>query len=253
MFDINRLTENIFLITSAALAICAWIIALGGAAAFAKSGVVWWIIVYELLLLVGTVLVFMSGTFLHYRMVLLALLAISISLLTTQIDAGLAVAHMQGGAGAFAAGYIILIIVQFLWVFVFGSEPNSYLGRFGHGWSSMNNSVEHHGMSEKITTPPQVQHAGDKTMVDYPAVATGVAGGSAAASHPAAASTAPQPNLDYAERVEALHDYDASPDDPNELSFKKGEALDVVERKGNWWQARKLDGTVGIIPSNYFA
>lgn len=43
----------------------------------------------------------------------------------------------------------------------------------------------------------------------------------------------------------------ASADDPNELSFKKGEVLEVVERKGNWWQARKSDGTVGIIPSNY--
>lgn len=27
--------------------------------------------------------------------------------------------------------------------------------------------------------------------------------------------------------------------------------LDIVDRNGNWWQARKPDGTVGIIPSNY--
>lgn len=44
---------------------------------------------------------------------------------------------------------------------------------------------------------------------------------------------------------------EANPDDPNELSFTKGEVLHVHERKGNWWQARQADGTVGMIPSNY--
>ena len=43
----------------------------------------------------------------------------------------------------------------------------------------------------------------------------------------------------------------ASPDDPTELSFKKGDILHVVERKGNWWQARNSEGATGIIPSNY--
>ncbi|KAI8330922.1 SH3 domain-containing protein [Blakeslea trispora] len=60
-----------------------------------------------------------------------------------------------------------------------------------------------------------------------------------------------QPTAEYTERVQALHAYKASAEDPNELSFSKGEFIEIVDRTGNWWQARKADGTVGIIPSNY--
>lgn len=37
----------------------------------------------------------------------------------------------------------------------------------------------------------------------------------------------------------------ASPDDPNEISFSKGEVLDIVDKAGKWWQAKKSDGSVG--------
>jgi len=37
----------------------------------------------------------------------------------------------------------------------------------------------------------------------------------------------------------------ASPDDPNEISFSKGEVMDIIDKNGKWWQARKEDGTLG--------
>jgi hypothetical protein len=47
----------------------------------------------------------------------------------------------------------------------------------------------------------------------------------------------------------------ASLDDPNELSFTEGETLDIIEKQGKWWQAKRADGTIGstsTICNHYF-
>jgi SHO1 osmosensor len=50
----------------------------------------------------------------------------------------------------------------------------------------------------------------------------------------------------FAFDLKTYHTIDtASPDDPNEISFSKGEVLDIIDKNGKWWQARKEDGTVG--------
>lgn len=46
-------------------------------------------------------------------------------------------------------------------------------------------------------------------------------------------------------RAKCLFSYNASPDDPNEISFNKGEILDVLDSSGKWWSCKTPSGTVG--------
>ena len=53
------------------------------------------------------------------------------------------------------------------------------------------------------------------------------------------------------QRAEALYSYKASEDDPTEISFNKGDILEIVDSSGKWWQAYRPNGELGIVPSNY--
>lgn len=53
-------------------------------------------------------------------------------------------------------------------------------------------------------------------------------------------------------KVRTLYNFD--PKNSEELSFKKDEILDIIEKPEDdpeWWKARKQDGSIGLVPSNY--
>ncbi|KAJ3095235.1 Transmembrane osmosensor [Phlyctochytrium planicorne] len=74
---------------------------------------------------------------------------------------------------------------------------------------------------------------------------------------PAAAPAAEQAPaaVPFVCKAKALYNYNASADDPKEISFSKGDILEILDNKGKWWHARRInaDGTeiIGIAPSNY--
>lgn len=70
-------------------------------------------------------------------------------------------------------------------------------------------------------------------------------------------NTEKKPDLVVVFRAKALYAYEANKSDINEISFAKGQILDIIDAKGRWYQATKqeLNGTftTGIIPSNFVA
>ncbi|KAI8071375.1 hypothetical protein BC940DRAFT_294303 [Gongronella butleri] len=241
----ERIIDNKFLLVTIVVSLAAWVIAFGGLCALGFLGSVWWVNIFELLLIASISYVFVTDAFYHHRLAILALLALSTGYLTLDLNTFIGLSNHASGAGAVAAGYVILVIIQIVWIVVFGSEPNTVPGQLIHTSNSIQQQPVHHApvnvapVAVPVGAQP-VEMTSDKVAYED---ATGQAG-------PQAAS----PVLEYKERVEALHDYQANPEDPNELSFARGEIVEIVDRRGNWWQARKTsDGSVGIVPSNYFS
>jgi len=75
--------------------------------------------------------------------------------------------------------------------------------------------------------------------------------GAAAAPTTTTQTQPPQTNVNNLKppfEMKASFSYSASPDDPNEISFVKGEILTILDNSGKWFNARKMDGSEGIVP-----
>ncbi|CAG8523841.1 10441_t:CDS:2, partial [Diversispora eburnea] len=158
---------------------------------------------------------------LHIKFV--GFLSVSVVWFTNTIDTflGVSVPELQ----AVAAGSIFLCIVMVVWIISFGSENDSFISKIINSWALNKSGAVVGGVTDGPITLGPVQEQLNTVVVS--------------------------PNADYAYKARALYDYQANPEDQNELSLIKGEVLDIVDNKGKWWQARKADGAVGIAPSNY--
>ncbi|KAF6754932.1 hypothetical protein DFP72DRAFT_355110 [Ephemerocybe angulata] len=83
------------------------------------------------------------------------------------------------------------------------------------------------------------------------AVGAGPSGEHSGSTGVGAESSRPESRKVVVCRAVAMYNYTAGSDDPSELTFRKGEALEILDRSGKWWEGRRADGTTGIVPSNY--
>ncbi|CAO3634141.1 unnamed protein product [Mucor fragilis] len=189
-------------------------------------------------------------------------------MLTGAID-GL-IHYTSGGNQAAGAGAVILIVMQFFWVILFGSTEDSLVYQFIYSGlvSPVSQNAVNMGMhgngspKESKVALSSPEATGYHTHQQQPSIASIPQHHQHLQHHqspvmnsPIVASSSPGMAPQQAQNLAAtaLHPYTANPDDPNELSFQKGEVLEILNKSGNWWQAKKQDGTIGIVPSNYFA
>ncbi|KAG0357438.1 Transmembrane osmosensor, partial [Gamsiella multidivaricata] len=209
----------------------------------ASIHLIWVDIFYNLFLLLGTTLSVATQSLHHYRLVILAFIAGSLSLIFVCIDTALNVHtdtnNYAAKYSAAGAGMIFQAFVLIFWVIYFGAEDDSLAKRSINGFTVPRTPLTHGGavgvtgahdvvMAQQQQQQQQQQQNGQNL-----------------------SSVVVAPASNYAYKARALYSYDANPEDSNELSFAKGEILDIVDNKGKWWQARNQNGAVGIAPSNY--
>ncbi|KAI8338859.1 hypothetical protein BC941DRAFT_469038 [Chlamydoabsidia padenii] len=123
--NITHVTRNPVVCSSVIVVTVGWFLLLVGSFVSGFKGLVWWVIAYEAILTVGILYILMKSAFPDYRLLILTCLAISITLLTQIIDTHLHIG--LGSAKAAAGGGIMMIVMQFFWVLVFGSTPGSWI------------------------------------------------------------------------------------------------------------------------------
>ncbi|KAG6330768.1 hypothetical protein ID866_8324 [Astraeus odoratus] len=324
------LTHYLFLFTTI-LAVLAWFIAfISQAIATAQIGsvgVAWFGIFLQLFLILGVIHTLASDSIAMHRLQISVFGAIAIVFAVIAVNDSI----FSGRAplDAMAAGWLILAVVDILWVIYFSSEEdslawhllnslgtggltppsrrrrtrgasvhnmgsNGYTPNFGGGISSHDmpydsatknsQGVGQAGVRSQNSfvgggsvdggaprslgpaagagsahgtpnvAPGPLANPESNAPAGSPMIGPGAAGVGAGGGLSNSSQGAPEPSPEqepYSYKAKALYAYTASPDDPNEISFIKGEILDIVDKQGKWWQARKTDGTIGIAPSNY--
>ncbi|KAI8886155.1 hypothetical protein K501DRAFT_322040 [Backusella circina FSU 941] len=222
--------RNPLTLVTTALAVAAWIILFVGGCVAQLLGVSWWIIIFQLVFVVCVIVILALGKMRRFQNMVNVFLAIGTVYLTYLCQGLLNIIDHNVGARAAAAGAVILIIVEFVWCFQLTAPTDSALT--GNNIRNVNITGGLNKLANRID-PGQKEY----TNGDLPT--------SQSYNSPA------NPNVSNFEKATAQHEYQGSSSDPQELSFSKGEEIEILDKRGNWWQARKADGTTGIVPSNY--
>jgi len=265
-FDFGNIAGDPFALATISVSVIAWLISIVGSVIAQTdtpiNGFIWWTIAYQLCCLLGVTVIVGYNAHQRWSMAIVGYLAAG--LVSTALSANQLVSSTAPAREASAAGFILFAMVQIVWIGYFGQNmtaPTSY-DSYAMGKDSKQ-SYPYVGRPETSTSShdtPQMytsaQLGGNFETSVNSGGARGPSGTTPPASTPTPAAPAsgneevPQPT-EYPYRAQAMYNYEANPEDANEISFQKHEVLEVWDVSGRWWQARKANGETGIAPSNY--
>nr|CAB89868.1 putative membrane protein [Kluyveromyces lactis] len=132
-FNISSFLGDPFAIGTLSIALISWIIALAGSIAVAASTspfprFSWWTIVYEILLMITLFIVYCLDLVDYYRMFITC--AVGIAFVYTTISTNSIVYYEGSKSGAAAAGFILLSMINLVWVIYFGGDNASPTNRW---------------------------------------------------------------------------------------------------------------------------
>jgi len=316
----GSILKNHFFFLTAIISLAAWPMALAAQAVVTANisnntvGVMWFAVFLQLFVILGVLYTIASDTGPQHRLQISVFGAVAMVFAVIGVDRN--IYSPERAQKIMAAGWLILAMVDVLWVLFFTADEASLVYRLVDSLGSMTprlgsaSRVEVGAPRYALGYPPSsgngsqgvpnesklgsVGHGGENDGAfrfggdarrgvgeDSPrrsmlrASGNGTAPGSRASglsevlgpreSGPGNRASGARPeslptvqdvpseqhesNQNY--RAEALYQYSASPADPNEISLTKGEIVEIIDKSGKWWQARKSDGTEGIAPSNY--
>jgi len=292
--SMDNILGDPFALATISIALLAWFISFVGsaiaAAAHLKEGFPnysWFAIAYMICVIVGIFVVVASDTTQTYHVAIVGYLSAGLVLTSSSVNA--MIYSSNGAKEAAAAGFILLSMVNIVWIFYFGSTPSAvpraYLDSFAlhkdHRVSQGGRGMSHNygngrpDTSISSNVPPQMYTSAQLGGFETSSPVAGFPGGANSAERNSSqprfgAAPPPASNLgtngpttteppagevvaptEYPYRAKAIYSYEANPDDANEISFSKHEILEVSDVSGRWWQAKKENGDTGIAPSNY--
>jgi len=258
-------------------------------------GVAWFAIFFQLFMIIGIVYVLATGTIAVHRFQIAVLLSVAttFAILSTNESIYGNIAVDSSASTAMGAGYLIISIIDLLWLLFFTADEETYIFHLvatsGRGLSTQpgirrsviaapHRNISHRSYGSEAnmngiggqpynTTPNgnvgsigNYKHSSGSIHSGNGSLHSMNMGGGVGMMRqpePAQPLISPEtqevssPSESVVARAKALYDYSANKDDVNEIGFKKGEILSVLDKSGKWWQARRQNGEQGIVPSNY--